>query len=536
VTFVNSSDRDKRADWQPDGLPTDELWSQIAMLSDDNAELSEENANLRTENKNLREENAQLRVKWEALERQNEKLLRKALGRTSEKMPSVKKELKRTEAPEDKKAARKKKRKENADIRATLPTEKVEHRVPEAERFCPNCPDLELRPMPPERSVQFEYVPARLKRIENVREKLSCPGTCGFITTAEVPDKVYDKARYGPGLMAHVATAKCADVMPLYRQAKQLTRMGIPMARSTLTDLFHHTASLAEPIVDRFEQLVAQSSHVLADETSMRIQSKGTCRRGFIWTFIGSGLVLYRYSASRSGETPQRILGGTTGKLLVDGYTGYNHVCDVAGRERAGCLCHLRRYFFDARSTAPEEAQHVLDAIIEIYKIEHEAVNRGIIGTEEHLQLRQSQTKPIMDGLKNWLDEQEPLHRPKSPIARAIGYGLNQWDPLTQFLDDPVLPPDNNESERRLRLIALGRKNYLFAANDQGAKNLATLMSLVVTCEAHGIDPEAYLADVLIRMNTHPMSRIDELLPPRWKQLRDVEPARAPNLAGSLAA
>ena len=133
-----------------------------------------------------------------------------------------------------------------------------------------------------------------------------------------------------------------------------------------------------------------------------------------------------------------------------------------------------------------------------------------------------------MAELKIWLDEQKQLHRPKSPIARAIGYGLNQWDALTQFLSDPVLPPDNNESERRLRLIAQGRKNYLFAANDRGANNLATLMSLVVTCEVHGIDPEAYLADVLIRMNTHPMSRIDELLPPNWKKLREAEQSKLP--------
>jgi transposase len=227
---------------------------------------------------------------------------------------------------------------------------------------------------------------------------------------------------------------------------------------------------------------------------------------------------------------------------LVDGYTGYNHVCDVTGRERAGCLCHLRRYFFESLNTAPAEAQHVLDVIVEIYKIEREAAKRGIVGTEEHLRLRQSRSKPIMNRLKKWLDEQKPLHRPKSPIIRAIKYGLNQWDALIQFLDDPLLPPDNNESERRLRLIAQGRHAYLFAANDQGAKNLATLMSLVVTCEVHGIDPEEYLADVLIRMNTHPMSRIDELLPPRWKQLRDAERAREQNLPmhalrlGSLAA
>jgi transposase len=134
-------------------------------------------------------------------------------------------------------------------------------------------------------------------------------------------------------------------------------------------------------------------------------------------------------------------------------------------------------------------------------------------------------TKPLMDGFKIWLEEQQPLHPPKSPLSTAITYALNQWEPLTRFLDDPGLPPDNNESERRLRLIALGRKNYLFAGHDDGAENLATLMSLVVTCEAHGINPETYLADVLLRIQDHPASQIDQLLPPMWKNAKEEEAA-----------
>ena len=478
-------------------------------------------AALREENANLRGEGEQFQTKLTGLEGQNEQLLRKVLGRTSEKMPPLDREIR--ESSEEKKKSRKKRREENAAVRAKLPSETVPHRVADEERSCPNCEGGEMRPMPPERSTEYEYVPAKLVRRIHLREKLSCSRSCGYIITADGPLKVYDKARYGPRLIAHIVTAKCADVLPLNRQAKQLLRLGNPIARSTLTDLFHRAASLCEPLVTRMEQLIGQSSIVLADETSFRIQHKGACRRGFIWTFIGSGLVLYRYSASRSGETPQRVLGGTTGKLLVDGYTGYNQVCDVVGRERAGCLCHLRRYFFEALGTAPKLARHVLDVIIEIYKIERKAAKEGILGTDAHLQLRQLETKPLMDGLKKWMDEQQPLHRPKSPIARAIGYGINQWEALTLFLSDPALPPDNNESERRLRLIALGRKNYLFAAGDSGAANLATLMSLVVTCETHGINPEAYLADILIRTQTHPQSRIDELLPPRWKEIRDAE-------------
>jgi transposase len=486
-----------------------------------NQALCAEVAALREENMRLRGDGKQLQTKLSGLEEQNDQLLRKVLGRTSEKMPPLSREIR--DSDEERKKSSKKRRARNAEARAKLPSEVVTHDVADKDRSCPNCEQGEMRPMPPECSTEYEYVPARLVRRVHQREKLSCSRSCGFIITADGPPKVYDKARYGPRLIAHIATSKCADVLPLYRQAKQLQRLGNPIARSTLTDLFHRAASLCEPLVKRMEQLIGQSSHVLADETSFRIQDQGACRRGFIWTFIGAGLVLYCYSATRSGETPQRIVGGTTGKLLVDGYTGYNQVCDVIGRERAGCLCHLRRYFFEARDTAPTQAQHVFDVIAEVYRIEHKAKKAGILGTDAHLQLRQLESKPLMEGLEAWMVEQQPFHPPKSPLARAIRYGLNQWQALTQFLWDPVLPPDNNESERRLRLIALGRKSYLFAAGDSGAENLAMLMSLVVTCEAHGIDPEEYLADVLIRMQTHPQSRIDELLPPRWKEIRDAE-------------
>jgi len=519
---MGSNDGGKNIDWREEALRWQQEASAIRSLVE---ELRAELETLRAENAALRARNAELEAEVTGLRRHNEELLRRVLGPKSEKMPPIDDELRKRKGKgkgEGDGRSGTERRRKNAEVRASLDTEEVEHPVPREERTCPNCAGVPLRPMPPERSVQFEYIPARLVRLEHLREKLSCPRSCGFIVTADAPTRVYDKARYGPNLLAHVVTAKCADVLPINRQAKQLTRLGIPMARSTLNELFHRAAELLEPVVVRMQELVAQSSLVLADETSFRIQHPGACRRGFIWTFIGAGLVLYRYCANRSGETPQRVLGGTTGTLLVDGYTGYNHVCDVAGRERAGCLCHFRRYFFDALSTAPEAATHVLEVVVEIYKIERHAAKAGIVGTDAHLQLRQAETKPLMDELKTWLEEQKPWHPPKSPIGRAVGYGLNQWDALTRFLSDPTLPPDNNESERRLRIVALGRHNYLFAGHDTGAANLATLMSLVTTCESHGIDPQAYLADVLIRIQTHPQSRIDDLVPPRWKLMQEV--------------
>ena len=262
---------------------------------------------LRAEIAELRAENERLREQVKGQEQQNKQLLRKVLGETSEKMPSLEREVKRREAKEQngegKRRSGRARRRANAKKRANLETEEVDHPVPEESRSCPNCPGVELRPMPPECSDEYEYVPSRMKRRVHRREKLSCPRSCGFIITAPAPTKVYDKARYGPKLLAHLVTAKCADSLPLYRQAKQLARQGIPISRSTLGDLFHRTAELLQPLVARMEQRIAESSHVLADETSFRVQAKGGCRRGFIWTFIGDGLVLYRFSPTRSGET-----------------------------------------------------------------------------------------------------------------------------------------------------------------------------------------------------------------------------------------
>ena len=244
-------------------------------------------------------------------------------------------------------------------------------------------------------------MPARFVRRLHHREKLCCPRCKEHIVVAPPPAKVVDKGRYGPGFMAQLVTAKCADAIPLYRQSKQLERIGMPIARSTMTDLFHRAAELLSPIHNRMLEVIRLGERVLADETSFRVQEPGACKRGFIWTFISAGLIAYLFSPDRSGDTPNKLLGGTSGKLLVDGYTGYNKVCEVDGRERAGCIAHMRRKFHEALATAPQQARHVLDQVIEIYAIEREAAEAGVLGTAEHLKLRQQKTKPIMRALRD---------------------------------------------------------------------------------------------------------------------------------------
>ncbi len=200
---------------------------------------------------------------------------------------------------------------------------------------------------------------------------------------------------------------------------------------------------------------------------------------------------------------------------MVDGFTGYNAVTVPEGRSRAGCWAHARRDVFDSVKTAPV-AQEMLDLILELYEVEYEAEKAGILGTTAHLELRKTESVAVLERIKGWLEAQKPKHLPKSPMGKASRYIQGQWTALTRFLENANIPLDNNASEGSLRVPVLGRHNFLFVGHDKGGENLAALYSLVATCQANGVNPQAYLADVLMRVKRHPASAIDELLPHRW--------------------
>jgi transposase len=298
-------------------------------------------------------------------------------------------------------------------------------------------------------------------------------------------------------------------------------RGGVAISPSTLVDLFHRSAHILRPLADRLVELAARAHIVHADETGQPVQDKDACRRGYIWTFIArvgeAMLVTYRFSASRSGETPAVVLGRTTGYLQVDAYSGYNQVTVPAGRERVGCWAHVRRKFFEALSSANESGQWAIEQIRQLYEVEFEAAEAGILGTERHLAQRQLISKPIVSALYAWAEEEQGRHLPKGPMGTALRYLLNQREHLERFLSDARLALDNNLAERCLRIIALGRKNFMFVGNDESGENLAVLQTLVSSCIANGVNPQEYLADVLVRTGHHPQSRIDELLPHNWQ-------------------
>ena len=460
-----------------------------------------------------REEAEELRAELDTVQQRLAAIERHLFGKKSEKMPSLAREL----AKKPSRAETTKVRADRAAAKAKTPAEVVEHLVPDAERACPKC-HLETKPAGTKDSTEFEYVTGYFRRFIHRRETRAC--ACGeHIITAPAPVRVYDRALYGPGFIAHLVVQKCGDSIPLYRLEKQFRRADISMSRATMTDLFHRAGELLRPLADRIVEIVSEADIVLADETSMRMQKtirlKKRPARTYLWTFVAGNFIGYRFSSSRSGTTPSEVLGGTKGKLVVDAYTGYNAVTGVDGRERAGCLAHARRKFFDALGGAPD-AQLALDIIRDVYRVEHEAKERAVARTDEHLAMRRARSRPLLEKLRAWLIENQATHLPKGPMAKAIGYALANWTELTKFLDDAHLPPDNNRSEAALRVAALGRKNFLFVGHEDAGDNVAALYTLVSTCEAHGVDPFAYLRDVLIRVSSHPAADVDALLPHRW--------------------
>jgi transposase len=281
-----------------------------------------------------------------------------------------------------------------------------------------------------------------------------------------------------------------------------------------MNDLVLLAGDVLTPIWESACSEMRLDPHVQADETSVRVLTR--VGRSFVWTFLSSHQTVYVFSSSRSGDTPKVLLGGTKGALTIDGYTGYNVVTDVDGRDRTGCWSHARRYLFDALPTAPE-ARQALDMVLELFMVERKAKSRNILGTPAHLTLRRRRSAPVLERLYAWRDKMAPFFEPNSPMGDALRYMKNQWSRLIAFLDDPLVPMHNNASEAALRIVALLRKNSMFFGNERAARRFMVLYSLIATCVRHDVNPEAYLTDVLLRVQDTPRDRVAQLLPHRWK-------------------
>ena len=366
---------------------------------------------------------------------------------------------------------------------------------------------------------ELEFVPASFFCHEIVRPKFACKQCESNISIADLPARPIDKGLAGPGLLAHVLTSKYADHLPLNRLEGIFKRNGIDIARSTMCQWVGSCSDLLAPIVMEMKRQILLSAKIHTDDTHVPVldETKKQTKKGYLWAYIGDKLdVVFDYTANRCREGPVAFLKHYHGYLQADAYNGYDAVFEDAAISESGCWSHARRKFDEAFATDRTRCAEMLLLIKDLYAVEREAADNGLDASGRFF-LRLRKSRPILEKIKEKLDAWSPTVLPKSPLGKAVGYALRQWKALMRFLENGILSIDNNLSERTLRTVAIGRKNWLFAGSDEGGKRAAIIYSLIASCKLVEVDPFAYLRDVLDRVSTHPNDRISELTPRGWK-------------------
>lgn len=401
-----------------------------------------------------------------------------------------------------------------------LPRENVVHPAPAA---CPACGG-QVRGLGEDKCEVLEYVPGHFKVIEHVRPKVSCR-CCEAIHQAPPPDLSIERGRPGAGLLAHVLVSKYCDHLPLYRQSEIYARDGVELSRSTMAGWVGRAAFELRPLIAAIGAHVLAAAKIHGDDTPVPVLAPGTGKTatGRLWVYVRDDrpwtgpappAVFYRYSPDRKGEHPRGHLRDFRGILQADGYAGFNDLYKTGGLTEVACWAHVRRKFFDIQAANGSPlARQALEHIGRLYDIE--AAIRGR-PADDRRAVRQSRAGPPLEELKRWFEATLPRISGKSKLATAIRYALTRWTELIRYRDDGRLEIDNNAAERAMRAIALGRKNWLFAGSNDGGQRAAAIYTLIETAKLNGLDPEAYLRDILARIATYPAKQIADLLPWTW--------------------
>lgn len=397
-----------------------------------------------------------------------------------------------------------------------LKRERIVHDLAEEEKHCNTC-QQDLRPIGEESSERYEFIPAHLTVIEEVCKKYACACT---VKTATKPSQPIEKSTAGASLLAQVIVAKTADHLPLHRQEKIFERHGVDISRKTMCGWLAQCADLLKPLYGSAKEVLFQSKVIGTDDTSVKVLDVKLpfARTGRIWPYYGDPhhpVILYDYTATRERAGPEEFLQGYRGYLQADAYGGYDAFFKdpARGLIEVGCWSHARRYFHKALESDQPRMGPALLLIAQLYRVETQA--RGWT-PEDRLRLRQFQSRPILDKLHDYLLEIQVEVLPKSPEGRAVRYTLKNWTALTRYCEDGDLEIDNNATERAIRGVAVGRHNWVFFGSDEGGKTAAVLRSFVASCQRVGVDPFAWLKDVLSRIADHPITRLTELLPHNW--------------------
>lgn len=370
--------------------------------------------------------------------------------------------------------------------------------------------------------VVLKYVRKVVKRKDTA--EISCP---------KAPASVIEKSYADVSFIAGLIVDKLAYHLPLYRQHQRLALNGITLARSTLTNLFHRTGFLLSPIHQAQVTSIISGDRVVMDETPIKAgrKGKGVMRQGYYWPIYGEAdEIAFLYSPSHAHAFVQATLKEFKGTLLSDGYAAYaRYAKRRSDITHALCWAHTRRGFVKAEEAEPRSAAIALDYIGALYEIEAQIRQEELIGEKKRL-YRVEHSKPIVEGFFAWADKQMQATGllPTNPLTKALAYALERRAGLAVFLEDPDIPLDTNHLERALRVIPMGRKNWLFCWTEVGAQYVGVLQSLISTCRLHDINPYDYLVDVLQRIDTHPAAKVHELTPRLWKEKFADNPLRSP--------
>jgi transposase len=415
-----------------------------------------------------------------------------------------------------------------------LPREEVIHDLSPQEKSCGHCGSF-LSQIGVEEREQLETVSVQFVVKKHKRLKYACKCCGETVAIAKSPFQAIEKGIAGPNLLAQVLVDKYGDHLPLYRQEQRFKRHGIHINRSTLWNWVYLSSLSLAPLVEAMTKDLLVVGHVFSDDTTMPTlrepipENLGKkTKTNYMWTYNGLSktdkkpIVIYDFTEGRDGKYPEEFLKGFRGYVQADAYSGYNGL--FAGDKDhpvrctcVGCWAHVRRKFYEAlKANSKSMGKKVMLMIGKLYKVE-EACKKESLNEDQIKERRQKDSKLVLEEIHKWLVEYQPQVVPKSLLGKAISYALSNWKALNVYIEDGRLEIDNNRSERCIKGIVLGRKNYMFMGSVRGGKAAAIIYSLVETCKQNGVDPVAYIADVLARIPTHPNKRIYELLPYNWK-------------------
>jgi transposase len=367
-------------------------------------------------------------------------------------------------------------------------------------------------------SEQLDYTPSSLFVRQIVRPKyvIRFDDQPDQLRLADLPPQALSRCKAAPGLVADVIVSKLVDHLPLYRQEQRYARQGVSIARSTLCDWMAEAAEVLTPLWQLLKTSVLAAGVVHTDDTPIPVQDpdREHCRTARLWTYVSKGGTVYDATETRSRDGPIDFLRGFQGYLQCDAYAGYD---ELVRRSKGtvvtvGCWAHVRRKFVEAQKASPREAHEAVARIRQLYDVERTARERNLSDIALS-QYRQEQAKPLLDSLAAWLETQRAKAIPRTPLAEAIGYAINQWSTLKVYVGDGRLAIDNNTAERAIKPFAIGRKNWLFFGSDRGGRTLATLASFTATCQQFGIEPWRWLRDTLTQLPLTPIDQLAKLLP-----------------------